>query len=76
MPFLPPNQQCQSTEGMELFLLTHQNPSMFLFFKLSFVGLRLQLLNVYDFGVLSALIGMPLGLQHNSAICIMVLSGC
>jgi len=49
---------------------------MFLFFKLSFVGLRLQLLNVYDFGVLSALIGMPLGLQHNSAICIMVLSGC
>ena len=31
--------------------------------------------NVYDFSVLTAIRGMPLGLQYYSAICIMVLSG-
>ena len=44
---------------------------MFLLFKGTFV--RLQLLNVYDFNVLSAKRGMLLGLQCYSAICIMVL---
>jgi len=51
--------------------ITQQNPSMFLLFKLAFV--RFQLLNVYDFNVLSSTRGMPLGLQIYSAICIITL---
>jgi len=51
---------CKYMLTQKLFVQSPQNPSMFLLFKLTFV--RLQLLNVYDFSVLST-IWHALGIQ-------------